>query len=71
MNQVSQIYYQEIITKAFQNQLTYISHDFLKVTAIPPFHTLLPILQCDSHSETTTTRLSTWIFYNPDFIVNH
>jgi hypothetical protein len=68
MNQDRQIYYQEKMTKAFEDQLTYVSQDFLKVTAVPPFHTLLPILQHDSHSETTTTRLSTWIFYNPDFM---
>jgi hypothetical protein len=38
------------------------------MTAAPVFQTLLQILQCDSHSETTTTRLSTLIFYNPDFM---
>jgi hypothetical protein len=68
MNQDRQIYYQEKMTKAFQDRLIYVSQDFLKVTAVPPFHTLLPILQHDSYSETTTTRLSTWIFYNPDFM---
>jgi hypothetical protein len=56
-----------ISTSRLQNyQVTQISHNFLKVTTVPPFHHLLSILVAPFHPEIATTSVPE-IFYNPNF----